>query len=93
MKPTTSPTEASVADALDSAFICQENIFAVAILLEDRHTSEAGDQPENRVVAGAGRIIATEARRLKAALEILEEHHSQWLKNSAGKTRRGQVSN
>ena len=78
-----------VVDALDQAITCQENIFAIASLLEDSRNGDAGT-PENRVIASVGRIIAAQARRLGAALDILENQHSQLLEGSRGKERQHQ---
>ena len=71
--PNHAPAAIPVVDALDQAIACQENIFVLAILLEDSGTNATGSH-ENRVPAGAGRLIANEARKLDILLRTLEEH-------------------
>ena len=56
-----------VIDALDRAIAAQENIFILAVLLEDSQ--------ENLVLSGAGRLIANEARKLGDMLLVLEEQY------------------
>jgi hypothetical protein len=77
MKSTSShaKTDNSILDALDQALTSHENIFALAIQLEDSRS--ASDHPEDRVASHIGRIIAGETRMLKSALDELEKHCSQ----------------
>jgi hypothetical protein len=65
--PNHATTTIPVIDALDRAIACQENIFVLAVLLEDSH--------ENLVLSGAGRLIANEARKLGDMLLVLEEQY------------------
>jgi hypothetical protein len=68
------PTIIPVIDALDQAIACQENIFVIAVLLEDNGTN-AADSIETCLRSGVGRLIANEARKLDTVLRLLEEHY------------------
>jgi len=65
------PTEIPTPDALEQAMDCRENIFAIAVLLEDS-AAQAADEHERAILSGAGRLIADETRKLKSLLAILD---------------------
>jgi hypothetical protein len=65
------PAEIPALDALEQAMDCRENIFALALLLEDSAAQAAGDEQENSILSGTGRLIASETRKLKTLLDIL----------------------
>lgn len=58
-------------DALEQAMDCHENIFTIAVLLEDS-AAQAADEHEKAILSGAGRIIAQETRKLQSLLETLD---------------------
>ena len=72
LTPPQPPAETPAIDALEQAMDCRENIFALAVLLEDSAAQTAADEHESAILSGAGRLIANETRTLKSLLEILD---------------------
>jgi hypothetical protein len=77
LTPHQPPTEIPALDALEQAMDCRENIFALAVLLEDSAAQAAADEHESAILSGAGRLIANETRKLKSLLEILDRQFSK----------------
>jgi hypothetical protein len=67
--PTTRDIE--ITRALDEGRVCQENIAAIAELLWN---CSSIDKPELSAICGAGRILFSEAEKLKAMFDMLDEH-------------------
>ena len=65
---------ASVIDAFDQAFSSQENILVIAALMESTASETPFSNHDHRILAGAGKIITAEARKLNEAMCVLEKH-------------------
>lgn len=75
--PPQPPAEIPAIDALEQAMNCRENIFAIALMLEDSGEHAAGDEQESTILSGTGRLIASETRKLKTLLDIMDRQFSK----------------